>query len=396
MKKTILILVGLFILTGIMVVARTLLTSTPQPPASTSVVVPASNEAKEPAAATKEDRQKVYVAIEGEGVIAVIDAKTTTVTKRIDLSFKNTGGTIRYMPHNVQVAPDGKTVWVTANVENEDMESNDKMMGKKAKATQPDEVIVIDPLTDSIIKRIPLMPELHLSHVAVSKDGQYAIAASQEKGELYMIAANDYTLMRTVSLQKGYQPHGLRISPDGKSAYIAMIKGNAMGILNIASGAMEYVPLGGAVVQTAITPDGTYALATLYDAKKVAIYNTQTKELSYIDLPSDAKGPVQLYPTPDSAFVYVADQGHYFDQPSSNVVYKLDVAKRSIASTILAGKAPHGLVVSPDGQYVYVTNLLDNTVSVISTQTDTVSASISVGEMPNGISMWSQKMGGTP
>ena len=63
--------------------------------------------------------EKVYVAIEGSGEIAVIDTKTNQILKRIDLSEDKNGITVGYMPHNIQVAPDNKSVWVTANASGE-------------------------------------------------------------------------------------------------------------------------------------------------------------------------------------------------------------------------------------------------------------------------------------
>ena len=59
--------------------------------------------------------EKIYVAVEGEGKIAVVDAEKRTVIKTIDLSVAHEGGILTFAPHNIQVAPDGKTVWVTAN-----------------------------------------------------------------------------------------------------------------------------------------------------------------------------------------------------------------------------------------------------------------------------------------
>src|SRR3989338_10821670 len=64
---------------------------------------------------------KIYVAVEEAGEIAVISAKDRTVIKRIDLSAEIGGIKIGFMPHNVQVAPDNKSVWVTANVNDKEM-----------------------------------------------------------------------------------------------------------------------------------------------------------------------------------------------------------------------------------------------------------------------------------
>ncbi len=60
----------------------------------------------------------------------------------------------------------------------------------------------------------------------------------------------------------------------------------------------------------------------------------------------------------------------------------------SVIQTIEGGIAPHGVVVSKDGKFVYVTNLLGNDVSVIDVEMGKETAKIKVGKMPNGISVW--------
>ena len=191
------------------------------------------------------------------------------------------------MPHNVQVAPDNKSVWVTANAM--DM-SKGKMSFLRIQRVQADEghdeegsinpndeIIVIDPLTDKIIKRIEMGTDLHLSHVALTSDSNYAIVAAQTKGVVYKINAKTYEVEKEINTEKGGEPHGLRISPDGKMAYIAMLKGKSIGLLDIGKMTLSYVPLKGAAVQTGVTPDGKYALASVYDAKSLAVYDIASK-----------------------------------------------------------------------------------------------------------------------
>jgi len=123
------------------------------------------------------------------------------------------------------------------------------------------------------------------------------------------------------------------------------------------------------------------------------VYDIASAKLSYVDLPKEAKGPVQIYPTPDSRFVFVADQGYYFDQPTGNLVYKIDLQEMKVTQTVLAGSAPHGVIVSKDGKFVYVTNLLSDDVSVIDTVLGKETVKIKVGKMPNGISLWYREGG---
>lgn len=130
-------------------------------------------------------------------------------------------------------------------------------------------------------------------------------------------------------------------------------------------------------------------MASVYDVKSLAVYDIVSAKLSYVDLPKEAKGPVQIYPTPDSRYIYVADQGYYFDQPVGDKVYKIDLQEMKVIQTVQGGSAPHGVVVSQDGKFVYVTNLLSGDVSVIDAGAGKEIAKIEAGEMPNGISLWS-------
>src|SRR3989344_33296 len=348
--------------------------------------------------------EKVYVAIEGTGEIAVIDIKTNQVVKRIDLSEDKNSMTVGYMPHNIQVAPDNKSVWVTANAIDEKMKMSFRIIpiayadtghGNEVPDTMgnKDELIVIDPFSDAIIKRIEMGQDLHLSHISLTPDSSYAIVASQEKGIMYKINTTTFEVEKETTTKSAAGPHGLRISPDGKTAYIAMIGGKSMGILDIKSFILKDLPLKGAAVQTGVTSDGKYALASVYDTKSLAVYDIASAKLSYVDLPKEAKGPVQIYPTPDSRYVYVADQGYYFDQPTGDSVYKIDLKEMKIAGVIKGGSAPHGIIVSKDGKFVYVTNLLSDDVSVIDTVLGKEVAKIKIGKMPNGISLWYRESG---
>ncbi len=354
--------------------------------------------------ATSEISEKVYVAIEGSGEIAVIGAKTNQVVKRIDLSEDKEGMTVDYMPHNIQVAPNNKSVWVTANAIDEKMKMSSRIIpiahadtghGDEVLGTagNKDELIVIDPFSDTIVKRIEMGQDLHLSHISLTPDSSYAIVASQEKGIIYKINTTTFKVEKETTTKSGAGPHGLRISPDGKTAYVAMIGGKSMGILDIGSFVLNDLALKGAAVQTGITPDGKYALASVYDQKSLAVYDIASAKLSYVDLPKEAKGPVQLYPTPDSRYVYVADQGYYFDQPTGDTIYKIDLKEMKIAGVIKGGSAPHGVIVSKDGKFVYVTNLLSDDVSVIDTVLGKEVVKIKVGKMPNGISLWYEEGG---
>ena len=65
----------------------------------------------------------------------------------------------------------------------------------------------------------------------------------------------------------------------------------------------------------------------------------------------------------------------------------IDTATNTVIATIPVGDTPCGVAVSPDGTRAYVTNLVDDTVSVIDTATNTVTATIPVGDGPDGVAV---------
>ena len=342
--------------------------------------------------------EKIYVALEGEGKVAVVDPAISKVISTIDLSAQENGLTVRYMAHNIQVAPNGKIVLVTANVE-EGMEMDNDVMpdGSQMPHGQTfDQLIVIDPLSDRIVRRIPIEIDSHLAHVVLSPDSKVAFVTLQEKGEVYSIDIEDGRIIYKIDLGEKSGPHGLRMTPDGSEAFIALLDGKGVAVLDTKTNSVRKLELPGAVVQAAVTPDGTYAFASVYDTKQIAWFDRLDGERGLLSLPSGSRGPVQIYPTPDSRYRYVADQGYYFDQPTGSVVYRVDVASKVIDQTIVAGSAPHGVVVNSRGTRVYVTNLLSDDVSVIDTATGKETARVTVGDMPNGVSIWNREMGETP
>ncbi len=343
------------------------------------------------AATAAEPTEKAYIALEGEGRIAVFDTHARQVIRQIDLTETQAGQPVTFAPHNVQVAPDGQSVWVTANRQGHDSHHAEA----SADAAALDQVIVIDPATDTIRHRIGIAPMAHLSHVVVTPDGRTAFVNAQNQQRIYRIDTGSLAIQGFTGV-KGQGPHGIRLSPDGSQGYVAMLEGAALGILDTQSGGIRHVPLGGAAVQAGVTPDGRTALASVYDTRRLAIVDVASQALSFAELPAAAKGPLQLYPTPDSRYVYLADQGFYYDQPVGDTVYKIDLATRQVIKAIPVGQAPHGVVVAADGGLVYITNLVSSDLSVIDTATDREVARIPVGREPNGISLWSVTAGGTP
>jgi YVTN family beta-propeller protein len=60
----------------------------------------------------------------------------------------------------------------------------------------------------------------------------------------------------------------------------------------------------------------------------------------------------------------------------------ISTATNTVTATVVVGSRPYGVAVTPDGSRVYVANGFSDTVSVISTATNTVTATVAVGTEP--------------
>ena len=209
---------------------------------------------------------KVYVANEEGGSISVIDLQDSLKNTSIDISDSGK----MFMAHNVQVAPDGKSVWVTA---------------VPMDSTGINQLIVIDPKTGTIKNRVQLGNDLHVAHVVLDNESKYAFVTAKESNQVMQVDATTYQVVRKFDLGAGHSPHGLRYA-NGK-LYVANMDAKSMSVINIADGKITDIPLGGIVVQTAVTQDGKFVFASLYDTKEVIRYDLQSGEIKRIPLPAD-------------------------------------------------------------------------------------------------------------
>lgn len=149
-----------------------------------------------PLQATDITKEKIYVAIEGEGKVAVFDSITRNRLRTIDLSGNHDKETGKLAPHNIQVAPNGQTVWVTANQAHEEHSGQPKHGEIEHAMSQEnvDEIIVIDPITDNIIRHIPIASGAHLAHVVLTPNSQFAYVSAQNEGKIYKINVKTFQI----------------------------------------------------------------------------------------------------------------------------------------------------------------------------------------------------------
>ena len=79
--------------------------------------------------------------------------------------------------------------------------------------------------------------------------------------------------------------------------------------------------------------------------------------------------------SPDSKFLYGTNN-------DNQTVMVINTTANRVTAKISVGNVPYGIAISPDGGTLYVSNAQDGTVSVISTARRTVTTTVTVGNYP--------------
>jgi len=74
--------------------------------------------------------------------------------------------------------------------------------------------------------------------------------------------------------------------------------------------------------------------------------------------------------TPDGTFAYVTG--------GVQTVSVIETASNTVVATVPVGDGPAGVAITPDGAFAYVSNNLSGTVSVIETASNTVVATVTI------------------
>ncbi len=305
----------------------------------------------------------VYTANEREGSISRVDLVSGVVnTFKVDIS-----------PHNVQVSPDGRWLLATGMTGSAGHQGHD--MGAM------DGRLLVFRIDDLNRPAQSLPAGDHPAHVVTDRDGRLAFVSDSGAS---VVRIFDLEAGKEVGrIATGWYPHGLRLSPDGATLYVATMKSDAVSVIDIASRKeTARIKVGKGPVQVGFTADGKQAFVSLSGENKLAFIDT-AKQTVAGKVPV-GRVPIQMYATPDGRQVYVANQGSS-TQPDDRVSV-IDPSTRKALATITTGKGAHGVAVSSDGAYVFVTNTEDSTLSVIDTATRRVVATYRVGAGPNGVS----------
>lgn len=131
-------------------------------------------------------------------------------------------------------------------------------------------------------------------------------------------------------------------------------------------------------LEIALTPDGKFAFVTNYNGSVTVV---DTKALSVIaTIPTPGANPFGIAISADGTTAYVASFN-----PASPALLVLNVATRTLTSTVPLTVVPQNLFLSPDGSLLWITSQTANNVTILDALTLMPAASITSIPAPTGI-----------
>jgi YVTN family beta-propeller protein len=218
-----------------------------------------------------------------------------------------------------------------------------------------------DPQTMKLAFYIPVKCK-GVNHLDFSYNGDFAVATCEFSGQLLKLNLKNYKINAYLKLGFdrpgfGSMPQDIRLSPDGKTFYVADTSRNGV---------------------------------FLIDADKFT-------QIGFIPTGIGAHG---IYPSRDGRFFYVSNRGcqgvgchlGYCDPHGPGSVSVIDAANRKVIANwpIPGGGSPDMGNVSADGKELWLSGRYDSEVYVFDTRTGQLIHRIPVGLSPHGLAVWPQ------
>jgi YVTN family beta-propeller protein len=334
----------------------------------------------------------VYVATELESAITVVDAVSNRAIKKISLRYDVSPYEMVFFPRGLAMAPDGGSVWVTAPIPIADCVEEEGMSegGPNLPPGALEQIVVLDPRGDSILARISVPREdstyLHLSGIVIDRDSRFAYVTASGSSQIIRLDVQARKILGRVDLGPNRDPLGLSICED--KLLVANGAGQSLSVVEAGRGTVEEIPLNGVAIRAVCSPDGRYAMVTLYDTREVVRYEFATGALTRWALPKDAIGPGQLSFSADGKRLYVLDQGSIMGRLAGEKIYELDPRNGAVRAAIKVGHVPRALQLSDDGTTAYTSNYYDANISVVDLATRRQVTTVPIGIAPYGIGVW--------
>ncbi len=335
---------------------------------------------------------RIYVCSQDADIVSIIDVDAKVVIGTIDLI--KLGFNPGSKPHHVAVAADGQN-WFLSMIN----------AGKVLKFNANNEVVAED--TTALPALLAHHPTEDILYISRFVDPQITV------NSIYVMDSQSFQPFEDQNISGGKIflpspiPHGLSMSHDGQYVYTASLSEDIF--FSIEHATKEFkgflsLNVNSSPLQSAVSPDNNTVFLSGSDSDQMFVIDvsdpTAPGLTATVDVPAS---PWHLAFTPDGSKVYAA----HLDANQFSVIDASSLVVQSFGlgdgSDGLA--RPHGIAVSPNGDYVFISNRNVNgsyqprhdfgdnefvgTVVVINADTNQIEKVLEIEEFGSGMASWS-------
>jgi DNA-binding beta-propeller fold protein YncE len=190
--------------------------------------------------------------------------------------------------------------------------------------------------------------------IDVTQDGDKLKMGPDNKVYVIDLKANPPKLASTLTL--GKQPSGLSFNAEGNLALVTNRADKSVSVLSVKGTdvkVIDTIDMGGIVSHAVFTPDGKRALVTKFNDHKVSLLDVNGDKVTYskLDLPT-GQWPYNVAVAPSGKIALTADNGNNGNSDGSVdtvSVVDLELNPPRITDRVVVGDGPEGLAISPKG-----------------------------------------------
>jgi YVTN family beta-propeller protein len=263
------------------------------------------------------------------------------------------------LPGEMCLSPDGKNLFVS-------------IVDKKS-------IAVIDVDSKKLTANMSA-PELESPDgCAVSPDSTKLYSVDQDGGAVFVFPVG--SIQKVNRIPVGKEPRRAIFTPDGKKVLVSNAHSNTLSIIDVATNTVTgTVKTGDEPRDMAFSPDGKLLAVTLIDDDSIEFFDGST--LQFKQQSGTVRSPQHIEFAPDSKHLYVP--GKINDDVGVEKIGK--VARLENVIPVEHGPLGTmnlwGMALSSDGNYMFVTNMGDDSLSVIDVRATRVFRAFPAGKTP--------------
>ena len=300
------------------------------------------------------DIARVYVPNSQSDTVDVIDQRTARIVEHFAVGAQ---------PQHVTPSWDLRTLWVTDDAGNSltPIDARTGHHGRPVPVADPynlyftadgHRAIVVaeahreldfrEPHTMRLVKALHTPTCAGVDHMDYTADGRFALVSCEFAGRMVVVDLRRERVVKGIDLRAGAMPQDVKLSPDGRTFYVADMASNGVWLI---------------------------------DAHRMRKERFERTGL----------GAHGLYPSRDSRYLYVSNRG-------AGTISVMSFRTRRPVRTwrIPGGGSPDMGGVSADGRVLWLSGRYNSEVYAISTSTGRLLHRIAVGHGPHGLCVWPQ------